>query len=508
MEETFARLLIDSSKIARLWQQALADTGFAPLPVPDIRAQLKSLFERSVRCLSCDTIDATEARAIGRSVATLHYLHPNVLNVTHNLFAETFLQYGISSDQYLLFARLIRFLGQFSAGFFEQARQSVLSEQEDIKAAALIERDNAYEELRAVLDSAVDAMVLISPERRAEMVNRQFTVQFGLDSADVVGKRFDELWPVVAPIYAEPQLLAHHIARAAQSNEPITQELVQARPHARILQIYSVPVQTARGRKLGILHAFRDITRERELDRREREFLAEVTHELRTPLTSIKGYADLLIAEEVSVEEQRECLEIIQRNTARMASLVNDLIDLSQLELGQVRFQLSYVEIPTLIRRVAESLRLQFREKQQELSLSLPDDLLPVWGDLGRLTQVFTNLLVNAHRYTPVGGKIAINAGQDGDRVRVQIIDNGIGISAKDQVHLFTKFFRVRSKATANIQGSGLGLVITRSLVEQLGGTITLESVLGVGSTFTVTLPTSPLESIPQPSPSPVANYD
>lgn len=169
------------------------------------------------------------------------------------------------------------------------------------------------------------------------------------------------------------------------------------------------------------------------------------------------------------------------------------------MELGQVSFHISFVNVSKLIHLVTESLRLQFQEKQQKLTLSLPNNLPPVWADPDRLTQVFTNLLVNAHRYTPAGGKIAVRAGQDGDRVRIQFIDNGIGISAEDQVHLFSKFFRVRSQSIANIQGSGLGLAITHSLIERLGGTITLDSTLGVGSTFTVTLPTAPPQPIPQP---------
>ncbi len=484
-----------SGDIAERWQQALALTGFVAASVPEVRATLTSLVERAVRVLLAEPADRDEGRAIGAAIAELHYVHPDALERTEELLAQELLDDLRPTERRLLQPRLGPLLAALSAGFVTKARAITLAEQDAIRNAILAERDRANDELRAVLNAAVDAMVLISPERRALMINRRFTEIFDIPAERIVGRSFEELRPVVEPLYANPEVLGRLITRVASSAEEAADDLIQVRPRARILQLRSVPVQRADGALLGRLHIFRDVTRERELDRREREFMVGATHELRTPLTAIKGYVDLLLAEQVDPTEQRDFFRIIQHNANRMRTLVNDLIDLSSLELGQLSLCPDWVSLPTLLEHTASALRPQIRAKGQQLVVEMPHTLPAVWGDAERLAQVFTNLLVNAHHYTPEGGRIALQAVDEPGVVRVSVVDTGVGMSAEEQVHLFTKFYRVRNRHTRSVRGTGLGLAISRSLVELHGGTITVQSAPGAGSTFVVTLPTQPPES-------------
>jgi signal transduction histidine kinase len=229
------------------------------------------------------------------------------------------------------------------------------------------------------------------------------------------------------------------------------------------------------------------------------KFIALVSHELRTPLTSIKGYADLLLAGEVGdlSLDQREFLTVIKRNADREVTLVNELLDLSRLEAGQVELTPLPLDLKPLLQEVAASLQSQMQARRQQFRLVLPSQLPPVLGDSTRLVQIFTNLVANANKYTPEGGRITVTAQVVAGAIAVDVDDTGIGLTEEDQSRLFTKFFRAKNQLTQESGGTGLGLAITRALVERHGGTITVTSTPGVGSTFTVTLPAAPPEWSP-----------
>lgn len=487
-----------AASTAERWQQALASTGFAAISVPEVQAQLAVLAERAIRAIHTEPtepVDRSAGRAIGVALADLRYTHPDALERTLILLDEELLWACAPGDEAIGQRRRSVFLAALAGGFTAEVRAITLAEQDAIRHAVLAERDQAYDELRAVLDAAVDSMVLISPERRTLMINRRFTETFDIAPEQIVGRRFEELRPLVEPLYANPQALVRLISRVAGSAEDAKQDLIQIRPQLRALQLHSVPVQRSDGALLGRLHIFRDVTREREIDRREREFLASVSHELRTPLTSIKGYVDLLLTEDLSPDETHEFLEVVQHNADRMRTLVNDIIDLSRLELGEFQLRPDWINLSALLESAVSALRPQLRKKTQDLTVDLPSPLPPIWGDTDRLTQVFTNLLVNANRYTPEGGHITVQAMEASHAVRVSIMDTGVGMSANEQMHLFTKFYRVRNRRTEHVQGTGLGLAICRSLVELHRGTISVQSAPGLGSTFTVTLPVGRPES-------------
>jgi signal transduction histidine kinase len=226
-----------------------------------------------------------------------------------------------------------------------------------------------------------------------------------------------------------------------------------------------------------------------EANRLKTEFVSMVSHELRTPLTSIQGYAELMLEDEQIAEAHRESLTIVKKNSDRLLGLINDLLDVSRMEAGRVDLHRTSLDLAHLIPEVAGSLRPLIETKRQRLRLDLGDALPAVWADADRVTQILTNLISNAHKYTLVEGSITVVARRDNGFVRVDVSDTGIGLSLEDQAQLFTKFFRAHDRSPQAGGGTGLGLVITRLLVELHGGRITVSSAPGQGSTFSFSLP-------------------
>jgi signal transduction histidine kinase len=223
------------------------------------------------------------------------------------------------------------------------------------------------------------------------------------------------------------------------------------------------------------------------------EFVSLVTHELRLPMTSIKGYADLInsgLAGPIN-DQQKQFLDVIRRNLDRMSALISDLSDINRIESGRMHFDLQDFELYATIKDVADNFREQVAERNQKVVLEVPDDIPPVFADPNRVGQVVTNLVSNAHKYSPDGSVISIRAQYSEQFVKVSIVDSGYGISESDQIKLFSQFFRSDNADIRAQNGWGLGLSIVRRMVEAQGGEVSFVSQLGEGSTFSFTLPLS-----------------
>ena len=232
------------------------------------------------------------------------------------------------------------------------------------------------------------------------------------------------------------------------------------------------------------------------------QFVSLAAHELKNPLTSIKGYSDLLVGGAVGPvsDGQASFLTTIRSNAERMGTLVSDLQDISRIEAGQLQLQYSNVSLDEIINEVERAFKKQIEEKDQTLDVLLPENLSPMWCDNTRVIQILTNLVSNATKYTPEGGKLVIRAEQVSNEwdpegveqvIHVAVEDNGIGISDFDQKKIFHQFFRSEDAQVRDATGTGLGLSITKRLVEMQGGQIWFESELELGTTFHFTLPTS-----------------
>jgi signal transduction histidine kinase len=221
------------------------------------------------------------------------------------------------------------------------------------------------------------------------------------------------------------------------------------------------------------------------------EFISIVTHELRLPMTSIKGYTDLILAGMVGPlsEQQNDFLQIVKRNLERMTVLIRDLSDINRIESGRMKFEYDQFSLTETLADVLDSLRESIDAREQELVLDLSDNLAEVYADQNRISQVLSNLISNANKYTPNGGKITVRIHQNGRFAWINVIDTGFGISEEDQAKLFTQFFRSESEEVREQTGWGLGLSIVKKIVEAQGGEINCESELGKGSNFTFTIP-------------------
>jgi PAS domain S-box-containing protein len=381
---------------------------------------------------------------------------------------------------------------QFAVGMAEHIGERKRAE------AALAQQYRAAEaargETRAILDATAEAMVLIGPDGAIRSVNQRFDELFPLPVTGLVGRPFAEVRSAFESMFAEPSAVAALVGAVTDAERRFTRDVVQRWPERRELEVFSRPVRDGAGEWLGRLYAFRDVTREREVDRMQSEFVALVSHELRTPLTSIKGYVDLLLAGDVGEleAEQREFLAVVRHNADRLAALIGDLLDVARIEAGQLALRPTALDIARVIREVAASFRPQVARKRQRLVVRAPGGLPAVWGDSERVTQILTNLVSNAHKYTPEGGQITVVAAAAGDGIRLEVRDTGVGLSPEEQARLFTRFYRAQNRATQEAGGTGLGLAITRALVEAHGGRIAVESSPGRGATFRLTLPTAP----------------
>ncbi len=229
-----------------------------------------------------------------------------------------------------------------------------------------------------------------------------------------------------------------------------------------------------------------------EANKAKSKFVSVVTHELRIPMTSIKGYTDLLRQGAVGPvnDMQQNFLGVIRNNVERMSALVSDLSDISHLETGRLKLNCTFLNLADQIQEITATFAPRFQDKQQTIEVDVAGDLPKVFADPNRLAQVLTNLVSNANKYTPNAGKVCVSARPDGDMVRVEVKDTGIGISEEDQAGLFGQFFRSESPEVREQQGWGLGLNVAKRLVELMGGEIGAISAVGQGSTFWFTLST------------------
>ena len=224
-----------------------------------------------------------------------------------------------------------------------------------------------------------------------------------------------------------------------------------------------------------------------ELDRLKDEFVSSISHELRTPLTSISGYIELLLEDEASAEK-RGHLTIVERNADRLLALVTDLLFAARLQYGRLELERRPVDLREVVRQSVESARPRAAAAAVELRADL-DDVPVVHGEPDRLAQLLDNLVSNAIKFTPGGGHVAVSLGAENGFVCIHVSDSGIGITDVERQRLFERFFRSQSALEAQIQGTGLGLYISKAIVEAHGGRIGVESEPGVGTTFVVELP-------------------
>jgi two-component system phosphate regulon sensor histidine kinase PhoR len=278
-------------------------------------------------------------------------------------------------------------------------------------------------------------------------------------------------------------------ARIAEGRAGARRELRVPGAPPRTVQASAVPVDLGHG-DIGVVMVLHDVTELRRLETVRTEFVANVSHELRTPLTAIHGYLETLLGGGLDEPaDARRFLEIVFRHTERLGRLLDDLTDLSDIELGRIHLQLGSVAVGDVVESVVAIMRPRAETRGVTLAAALPSDLPEVTADHDRLEQILINLVDNAVKYTDAGGRVTVSARPVGAVVEIAVADTGVGIPPADLPRITERFYRVDKARSRELGGTGLGLAIVKHLVSAHGGELTIESEPGRGTTVRVGLP-------------------
>ena len=341
--------------------------------------------------------------------------------------------------------------------------------------------------LTEILKHCEDALVFTDASLRVWYANDAFAALSGRTVDGAAGTTIVE---ALAHRIADGDAFARSVTELARHVEQEERgELTHLGTPARAFEWRSVPLRGADGSVWGRGFLFHDRSQARELAGLKTDFLSTVTHELRTPLTSVNGSLQLVLAKSTALSAiDSELLHISLKNADRLIRLINDLLDISRLELGKI--ELTFTKVPTasLIDEAVAGLRAYAAGREITIGCAVDPSIPALVGDRDRLIQVLTNLISNAVKFSPAAGHVQVSAEPNGDDVHIAVRDWGIGIPAADQSRLFQRFQRVNPGHSAE-PGTGLGLAISKAIVERHGGHIVLTSGEQEGSTFTIVVP-------------------
>ncbi|OBQ35899.1 MAG: histidine kinase [Anabaena sp. CRKS33] len=376
-------------------------------------------------------------------------------------------------------------LGELIFSFNEMAERLERYEEQNIE-----ELTAEKAKLETLVSTIADGAVLIDNNMQVILVNPTARRIFNWENMDVVGNNILRHLPQSVQMEISRTLyeMAAGECESAEFRIPLKQ------PTQRTVRILLTTVLNLQRESIkGIAITVQDITREVELNEAKSQFISNISHELRTPLFNIKTYIETLhdYGEDLGIEERQEFLQTVNNETDRLTRLVNDVLDLSKLESGRT-YNFDKVDLPQALEQTLRTYQLNAKDKGVELFQELTPNLPLVLGNYDLLLQVFGNLIGNALKFTPAGGKVVIRAYQLDDnsnshhqpgKVRIEIGDTGIGIAPEDQQAIFDRFFRVENRVHT-LEGTGLGLSIVRNIIDRHHSQVNLVSEVGIGTTF------------------------
>ena len=340
----------------------------------------------------------------------------------------------------------------------------------------------------ALFNSMAEGLLLLDPQNKIQLANRAFNDLFGV-TADIRGRSIMEA------------LRLHELAELVQflgtARQVVDVELRLLPPNERWLQVNGAALFDPAGQRQGTILVFHDLTRLKQLERTRQEFVANVSHELRTPLSLIKGYVETLLdGAKDNPEVAAKFLQTIDRNAERLKLLIEDLLTISELESGRVKFNLQPLALRPLVEKVIGDFKSRAEAKQITLVVEASD--VRVKADASRLEQVLCNLIDNAIKYGRPQGAVSVRTRPiKGNQIEVSIADDGPGIPPESLERIFERFYRVDKARSREQGGTGLGLSIVKHIVQNHGGKTWAKSEFGRGSVFYFTVPEDSSENQP-----------
>ncbi|MCZ6795675.1 MAG: ATP-binding protein [Planctomycetota bacterium] len=354
-------------------------------------------------------------------------------------------------------------------------------------ATLLRERQDIYtkghSQLLAVLGGMVEGVIVVDPDEKIVHINEAAQRILGTNSPGGTRKW---IWE-----FTEIRALIDAVARAVRQAVEVRGEIqIPGEAKDQFIEFNASPLRGERGEPAGAVLVLHDITRLRQLEHVRTELVANVSHELKTPVTAIRGLVETLHDDDsVDSELRKRFLGKALSQCQRLSTLVTDLLTLSRLESVPDFLERHPVDLGAVINEVAHSLHGTAQRKGIAADVSLPERIVEVLGDTEALHEVVANLLDNAIKYTPEGGRVEIRLETRRGRAVLEVEDTGIGIGSRHQERVFERFYRVDKARSRELGGTGLGLSIVKHIVLSLEGQVSVESIPGQGSTFRVDLP-------------------
>jgi PAS domain S-box-containing protein len=355
-----------------------------------------------------------------------------------------------------------------------------LEEMVEQRTAELVE---AKDRVETILNNTPDGVLLLGPEGLIETCNPAISNLFGYTREEILHKS-----PTLLFDPQHQETLDHVLGRFLTRRQTERLEMSAQRKDGSLFDAdIALAAIKEDGAILGAVFTVRDISRAKKIERMKDEFLATAAHELRTPLTSIRGFSEILLTRDLAKERANSYLRTINTQSTHLARIIDDLLDISRLEAGDA---LDLNREPVNINKLILDVVQPFLDTspQHRFVFDLNEDCPLVYGDPFRLNQVIQNLISNAVKYSPNGGEITTSSRAEGRMLEVSIKDEGIGMTVEQQKHIYERFFRADASNTS-IGGTGLGLTISKMIIEMHGGQLTVDSQHKKGSCFTFTLP-------------------
>jgi two-component system phosphate regulon sensor histidine kinase PhoR len=346
--------------------------------------------------------------------------------------------------------------------------------------------------LSAILGGMVEGVTAVDAEERVLHLNGAAVDMLGIDDPDVVGRPLVEVTRI-------PEI-CELVATTLRSGEKATRETAIRRgTETVVVQLEAAPLRNGDDSVRGALLVMHDVTELRRLESMRRDFVANVSHELKTPLTAIKGIVDTIVEDPYMPDDTRHrFLEKVQRQVDRLGNLVSDLLVLARIESWKPGEEMLAIDLRQPVHESCNHLAVSAAQKKLRLEVALPDRPVSVRGESESLRQIVDNLLGNAIRYTPENGEIRVALVERDGNAILSVRDTGIGIAAEHLDRIFVRFYRVDKARSRELGGTGLGLAIVKHVALAHGGAVSVQSRIGVGSTFTVRIPlheTSPAKT-------------